>query len=370
MLFEFLIFLIYFISIESKKEEYSKRYFPDIFLLGERKAASTTIANILFGLEEFCQFAKKSEGHYFSKGTECDWMFSAQGRREYHQRYKHCSRNGLTMDTTPNYARHPEVVDNIVNFYGILSLSENYDDLDHTSPILKYTIQKNGFHKLREKKFIISMREPTLAAFSWYSNHIMDCKISMEYYIKKNRDALIKKGIKYYPTNELCRDLTLSHHCASVGCNKIKLEVHQNISFDKLHNLLYTFEKYTNTKYFNKNDGLYYKHLKLWMESVGRKKIFVISFENLIKNPTQTLNALASFLNLKKRWDENFTLPHENDSASNVKLDPMPCKLYEDLYKYYEKENMLLYELIEDINKPYSQPFFPHFKIEEKFRCT
>jgi hypothetical protein len=63
-------------------------FYPDIFLLGERKSASTSIAQLLFKHEEFCQTAQRREGQYFNKDKEIEWMFSESGEKKYYHRYK------------------------------------------------------------------------------------------------------------------------------------------------------------------------------------------------------------------------------------------------------------------------------------------
>jgi hypothetical protein len=277
------------------------------------------------------------------------------------------------MDTTPNYARSVEVIDNIVEFYGTSKLitksKSTYNKIENIleKQRIKNIIQDKGKKILKDKKYIISMREPTLAAFSWYGNHIMDCASTMKRYIREQRKILIKAGVKYYPKSRLCKDHTVSHHCYNAGCNHVNLEVNKTINFETIHHSLYSFEQYIASSSFHISHGYFYDHLKLWSDVVGRKNIFVLSFDNIIKEPSNSFNSLAKFLNLKKNFGNNVTLPHDNDS-SHLNLS-IPCKIYEEMYKNYAKKNGDLYKLIEDKNKPSSQPYFPKFKIDERKIC-
>jgi len=87
--------------------------------------------------------------------------------------------------------------------------------------------------------------------------------------------------------------------------------------------------------------GLYAKQLQIWTKLFPLKQIFIISTEDLAKNPTQTMNQVFKFLNLP-----DYAL--KNLQKRKVKqYSNMNISIRKILIEYYKPFNEQLYKIID-----------------------
>jgi len=87
--------------------------------------------------------------------------------------------------------------------------------------------------------------------------------------------------------------------------------------------------------------GLYAKQLQIWAELFRLKQIFVISTEDLAKNPTQTMNQVFKFLNLPDYSLKNL------QKRKVKKYSNMTMNIRKILIEYYKPFNEQLYKIID-----------------------
>lgn len=87
--------------------------------------------------------------------------------------------------------------------------------------------------------------------------------------------------------------------------------------------------------------GLYVKQLQIWTKLFSLKQMFVISLEDLTKNPTQTMNQVFKFLNLPEYSIKN---PQKRKMK---KYPDMNSNIRKTLIEFYKSHNEQLYNLIQ-----------------------
>lgn len=79
-----IIFLLFCIV---KQQNFVTSTYPDVFLLGERKCATTTLKKVILSHKAFCQLQDKDEAHFFQKEVDYAYYETA-GFTEYNKRHE------------------------------------------------------------------------------------------------------------------------------------------------------------------------------------------------------------------------------------------------------------------------------------------
>jgi hypothetical protein len=221
-------------------------------------------------------------------------------------------------------------------------------------------VQFYGLNELKRKKFLIVFREPMSAEFSWYSHNMRECINHMNKIRKEaiNKDRNKKNKIELTKKKGLCD----SHMCSRVGCpDRLTLDVGEEVQPSHL----FSFREWVEKGGHERAANHYLDHLKTWEKIVGRERIFVMKFDDLVKQTSMVSKRLAKFLDFERDWG-NISLPHSND-ASHLELTVKNCDFWHSLQAYYIKANKGLEDYISNHpKKPPMEPIFTPFVYKDK----
>jgi hypothetical protein len=318
--------------------------FPSVFIIGEKKSATTSLKSLLLHHPEFCNNQTGRELHFFGSGKlgmlpsqiDNEKNIPMLKRRYYESFFKGCM-NKLTLDCTPGYTSRIEPLESMVKYYG----------------------QK----RLRKKKFILLIREPTASQFSWYSHTVRECSALMLKHLHDLRNGTSNR----YTNKQVCHQ-SMCKHFISFDCDQfIRQSVNASLRIDDIQGTLPTFaHQISSPNFIHELPKLhYFAHIKRYADTVGRERLFIISFDALVANTTFIMNRLAKFLKLKVGFGSNVTLPVKN--TSKLKNIIPSCTTWEKLKKIVTEKNQGMIDWINhSAKKPVDEPFFPPFRNEKK----
>jgi hypothetical protein len=307
--------------------------YPDLFIIGVQKCGTTSLNKLLFEHPQICNEGKK-EKHFYS---ERDYL-SASMLQEYRFQFSHCKQNQISVDATPAYASKPEAAERINSSYA------------HTT--------------LSKKKFIILLREPVSRHYSEYERNLRICFRAIDGDEELDRDSSSRTA-----EEKLVRAEMRCHVVMRPGTN----------GMDKKN--AYSFAEWTASPFGAQElrRGRYLSDLKRWLTFIDRSQIFVVNFEGLLSNTTDVMKRLSSFLQLDPKFflndpknPDKILLPPPPPSNVYVQWDGayMDCATFENLNKYFKRENDGLYDFINNVgNKPKQEPTFSPF-TSKKSNCT
>lgn len=87
--------------------------------------------------------------------------------------------------------------------------------------------------------------------------------------------------------------------------------------------------------------SMYYEQMKIWIENFSMENLFILSTENMSKNPNEELKKIFEFLNVSPF---KITNPQNRKSAQ---YDIMKDSTREKLLEFFRPHNKKLFELIE-----------------------
>lgn len=283
---------------------------PHVFILGVQKAGTTSLHDFLINSTNYFVAAMK-EPHFFDNKFT-DSFFVEQYLRPY---YKLAERGRYTLDSSPGNFNNENVINRMVRLYSL----EN----------------------LREKKYIVILREPVSRLFSWYKHSYAICAKNM-YSIQME---------------------TTPHFIgASILCNKNAIGEYRDSFRD----------------FFERGAGVgmgYYKDaLTRWLQIVPRRQMFLINFENLFgKQQKDGIKRVLEFLSVPNELDI-WELPASNPDwyhfqafTANASDLLIHCAESAKLAAWYAEKNSGLVELINGgENRPPSEPSFLPFTLSTK----
>lgn len=295
------LFHLYFASVHGL----SDKSVPDFFVIGAQKAGTSSLNDLLWHHPNVCYTVK--EKHFFDVNNNFQKGYSA-----YAKMYDVCPQNKFVIDGTPMFQ----------NNYVPGRLATTYSNA-----------------VLKQKKFILLLREPVSREFSLYEHKLRECDKLI------NRRRQVGAGIAF----------------AEISCHDVIKDFEHN---RKVFNPM-SFREYYMSEKLVASASNYVLHLNNWLNHIDRRQIFIINMETLLVNTSSTMFRLSKFLNFSTSWGENVTLPHDNDSSHvNAVLD---CETYDQLHAYYQHVHKNLYELIRHGMRPQAEPpFFPFSSTREK----
>ena len=334
------------IKVEVSKKPPQLAY-PDVFILGAQKCATTVLNKMLMMHSQFCHTGVK-EKHYF---TDSAWV-SKEMTDQYLGEFADCGRGEITLDSTPSYVADDGVPDRIAQAY---------------PPEV-----------LAKKKFVVIFRDPAARHYSQYQRDVRRC-------LMLNSERGSHKGFAR-KAEPLCQHVLrdpptergeIFNYLEQVFASKANLQ-----------SQLRSFAEWTAGDFGQKalRRGYYLQQLENWLQVIERRQLFIISFESLIKNTTDVVLRLSSFLNVD--GNEFFRVSGDNSTfngtasavvngtSSRIRLPPEPptnhymdydkcrmdCPTYVHLESLWNTSNHGLVAFINGAkDKPPSEPFFPPF---------
>lgn len=215
----------------------------------------------------------------------------------------------LTLDSTPKYFRTPEVWDRIRRIY--------------------------SRECLREKKFILSLREPTVRELSSFNQYHGMCK---------------KRNLRMCP-------------------------YHYTVDFnDTLHDYI---DRHYRRVEEPSGDGFYIRNIKSLLRIKSRDQLFILSFESLIDDrQIDTINRLLKFIGEPPVNSTKGFFPHLNPRVNHYTGESggfpyrVLCTDVEFLRDMFSKANEGLLEFINsDPNRPVFEPEFLPFQERLPTEC-
>ena len=230
------------------------------------------------------QVFKSEPPHYWKEVHYFDQRYKGNDIHFYSKRFEHCLRKKKVMigDATPAYLRYAQRV---------------YDT---------YTHPKAPRKLLKELKLIVILREPVARELSWYNHKVT--KVTGGKWTWIHADVIHSNGtIKTF--------------------DEYAVELQRNIT---LH---------PDSAY-----GYYINHLKLWVDLFSRGQLLVLSYSELLGNPSKVQWRIERFLEVNMTGalfvSNTKASPHKVKQLSSVAvnaLGPIFRTKNEELYDYLHK---------------------------------
>eukprot|EP00804_Cyclotella_cryptica_P018921 CCRYP_006460-RA/>CCRYP_006460-RA protein AED:0.02 eAED:0.02 QI:124/1/1/1/0.5/0.33/3/814/441 len=290
----------------SKLINTKKLVLPNVLLIGAQKAGTSAVADWLYH-NGVCK-AKIFDGepthyekevHFFDEDVRYH-----EGVEFYSHRFEHCAgktRKKYILDATPRYLLFSKRIHDVYN-----------------------QALQGGFKK--KLKLIVVLREPISREVSWY-NH------------RTYRLALMNSTDQIH---ESYRDILYTNGTI--------------MSFDEYSE---TVLKESITENPLNSPGIYSEHLKSWANLFGRKRILVLSYDELQSKPSKARWRINRFLGTKYKGGFN----KSNTKESDNKIRDISIRAREALEPLFKEMNEELYKFLRDHPGPQmEQNPFPRFK--------
>jgi len=318
--------------------------YPSLFIIGAQKCGTTSLNNLLFEHKEICNKGVK-EKHFYSEKRYLEPLMVKQ----YLAEFDGCKSTQVTVDATPKYVVGSEIAERIQSSYKPETLAK--------------------------KKFILLLRDPVARQYSEYQRVLRICFRVIE-------------GDKQLERVSTTRTPEEKRERAEKNCGLVmRPESMKRAKGDKKDPPLkkenaMNFAEWTESSFGSMEQarGNYVHQIKHWLTVINRSQLFILNFQSLVSNTTDSMQRLSSFLNIKydsfleTAGDVNKTkvvLPQPPPSNSYVDWAPafMDCATHDSLAKYYAEQNQGIFELINnDTTKPPQEPFFPSF-VSVRYKC-
>jgi len=267
----------------------------------QQKAGTTSIASLLHSNGICSAQVFPGEPEFYDKEVH---FFDHQNRYDegiefYAKRFKKCARQNkqFIMDATPNY-------------------------LNQARRVYKtYTNEKAQKSAIKSLKLICILREPVSRELSLYNHKV----------------TLFTQGSK----DDWLMDV-----------------VHENSTIK-------TFDEYSDElareiRSFPRGAfGLYVDHLKEWVEWFDRKNLLILSYDELLQQPSMVMQRIGHFLGINLAG----SFSHENTNERPNKVKEVSLHAKQVLGSLFKDKNEELYKFIRDSSgPPMEQNPFPRFK--------
>ena len=96
------------------------------------------------------------------------------------------------------------------------------------------------------------------------------------------------------------------------------------------------------------------RHLFHWLHLFPREQFFIVNFEYLIRNTSDTMQRIEKFLGLDPQFTAKVKLPHDNTAVVKTSLD---CTTRDLLQIRYAPRVQRLYDYVAMNTTSYEPPF-------------
>ena len=298
-------------SVSLHIEDYDHNFVgdPDVFIIGNQKGGTTSLSSLLTDqLGYFVESFGRKEPHFFDALFD-DQFFTAYVAGFRNERQKRGT-DVLTLDATPAFFRNDFAVYRVEKLY---------------SPDC-----------LRQKKFVLILREPVNRDFSWFVNLYGECK---------KRDSPL---------------------CPQPGG-------------EQFHDTFHDYVERNYRKGTFVSDGFALHHLKRLLSVIPRDQVFIINFESLTDERQQeTLNRLFYFLGVPPKYSADPLMPHSNHKETHCEehcedwhQHKVLCSDIRFLNEMYSNANKGLLDFINSgLNRPASEPIFGPYSESFPLACV
>uniref|UniRef100_A0A7S4JMQ5 Sulfotransferase domain-containing protein n=1 Tax=Odontella aurita TaxID=265563 RepID=A0A7S4JMQ5_9STRA len=304
---------------------------PQILLAGVQKSGSTALAEFLARAGVCFSRANHShqekEVHFFDHEEAY-----SKGVHFYSQKFAHCKNLTLAADATPNTFGFPLHVKN--------------------------TYELAGKKALETLKIIVVLREPVARELSWY-NHRLYKTCSSD-----GTDNLCRKnGTKLFKQDESGSRFHTFPAYADMIIDKIS-------KITKFTRAVHPPPTSMHEDMFGDMFGLYGDILETWFQHFDRKRILLLSYDELKRNEQSFLQRVFSFLELEV---DPALIEHGTSSMNTLrsvsKLKFPPCDIQERLSKAFLPSNEKFFRMLdqEEEGPSMEQRPFPRFRLSN---CT
>jgi len=304
--------------------------YPDLFIIGAQKCGTTSLNNLLFEHKEICSKGVK-EKHFYSESKYADMV------KDYMAEYVGCKPNQVTVDATPKYVVGSEVAERIKASYKPETLAK--------------------------KKFVLLLRDPVARQYSEYQRVLRICFRVIEGDKQLQRVSTTRTPEEKVERAE--KNCGLVMRPAKKGGKSPPLKKENAMTFEEW--AVSPFGSYEQAR------GNYVHQIKHWLSVIKRSQLFILNFQSLISNTSDSMQRLSTFLNIDYQGfldtagnadKTKVVLPQPPPSNTYVDWAPafMDCRTHDTLFEYYKQQNEGLYSLINDAeDRPAQEPFFPAF---------
>lgn len=247
------------------------------------------------------QVFNNEPSHYWKEVHYFDQRYEGNGIQFYSKRFEHCLKDQKDRigDATPAYLRYAQRV---------------FDT---------YTHPKAPRGLVKELKLIVILREPVARELSWYNHKVTKVTNGEGTWI--HNDVIYSNGtIKSFDEYaiELSRNITLNPESAY---------------------------------------GFYINHLKVWVNLFSRRQLLVLSYSELLENPSKVQWRIERFLESNMTG----TLFVSNTKKSPHKVKKLSAVAVNALEPIFQSKNEELYDFLRKYPGPeMEQSPFPMFLVK------
>ena len=308
--------------------------YPDLFIIGAQKCGTTSLNNLLFEHKEICSKGVK-EKHFYTESKYESMV------KDYLAEFEGCKANQLTVDATPKYVVGSEVAERIRASYKPETLAK--------------------------KRFVLLLRDPVARQYSEYQRVLRICFRIIEGDKQLDRVSTTRTPEEKKERAEKNCELVMRPFDSKKGGKAASLVFKKENAMTFAEWAVSPFGSYEQAR------GNYVHQIRHWLTVINRSQLFILNFQSLIGNTSDSMMRLSSFLNIQYKefletagdpTKSKVVLPQPPASNTYVEWEPafMDCKTHDVLATYYAEQNRGLYELINnDPARPRVEPFFPPF---------
>ena len=274
---------------------------PNVLLVGQGKAGTTTVAHWLFSSRLFCE-ARTFDNEPFHYNKEVSFFNTDRfqhGKEFYAKRFEHCNPSDFVIDATPGYASYAK---RIGDFYRQLNTTSSPDGC------------------ISSLKVMMILREPVSRKLSLY-NHMKfnfggtNTKMTL----KKNYTSFDE-----YVDKELVLELTRQTHKGSLNSTQ---------------------------------------HIRQWFDVLKREQILILLYHELKNDPTTFQRRIKDFLGLSPNNGKSQMKTLNAKTFSGKEAVPS-CQSRNKLAGIFQPHNKDLYALLaQNPGPPMEQRPFPEFEV-------
>ena len=345
--------------------------FPQVFLLGAQKAATTSLFKLVHTIGMGCPANNLLSGVRRTANTQNSVTKQADTRgREAH--------TFDLLDARASFLRDPALLSKMYDLRQAPECRRRWWDATpnylSSENAVQQMLQVMPQALLPKTRLIVILREPIARDVSWFNHRL-------RYLSSRHQVGLM--GMELCGSDAQTIGTQNLSYAAEVDCNLKLLEAcigvlgNSNASLQANFTACLQRPKLLAYRGNSLVDGLYAAHIHMWTKAFPRQNMLVLSHEHITSSPaatTETLHAIGEFLQV---WTPpgTFTLPEINTASSaesGTVVLKIGCSAKRRLQQLYNPWNELLFERLRrdhhEGTAPKSERFFDQF--EDEVACS